>query len=271
MIKISRLTDTRKDTIIAGLIAAVVALVILWLSSLQFWPVTVAALLANVGSLLLVSVAIYLVFEFWLRRSWVNELFSEAQTAEQIRAAGLGGFWTDFSQVDWDSHFTGSSHMDLWVSYARTWSHQHAGDISTLLSRPGTAMRILLPDWQNEEVVGELSRRFGRDRDYVRDSIKETVKFTGSLPKHEGAIMEVRFASSAPVFTMYKFDDSVVAAMFHHRRKLDRVVTFEGRAPGGLFDYMNEEFELMWGGARPEETPAELAKHEEADQVVEKA
>lgn len=243
---------TQLKTLLGSVCVAVIAVVLLWQSETAELSLVQESLLANVGGLMLVSVSLYLLFEFWLRRAWVNELFAEAQAGEKIRAAGLRGISTDFSSVDWADHFAGSARLDLWFSYALTWNHEHHGEITKLLRQPGAKVRVLLPAHQDSEVMGDLARRFGMQADEVRNKIEEVIGLLESLPVPTSGSLELRVVPMAPVFTFYRFDDSVVVAMFHHRQRLDaRVVCMEAEAPGDLYTYMGEEFEGMWGVAEP--------------------
>jgi hypothetical protein len=120
-----------------------------------------------------------------------------------------------------------------------------------MLGRSGSAIRVLLPDNGDVAIMAELARRFGMKPEDVQDKIANVLELLKSLPVSEKSSLEVRLAPSAPLFTTYRFDDSVVLALFHHRQRLDsRIVALKAAAPGELYDYTGEEFEALWDASR---------------------
>ncbi len=57
----------------------------------------------QVGSFIIASVVLALIFEYWQLRGLLEDLYIQAGITREIRAAGIVGFTTIFhAKVDWD-------------------------------------------------------------------------------------------------------------------------------------------------------------------------
>jgi hypothetical protein len=112
----------------------------------------------------------------------------------------------------------------------------------------------VLPDPENERVVAELSRRFSCTPAELQDRIREAAGHFLSfknLPDCKAEIT-VWFYPFAPTYTLYRFDDSAVVALYSHRSMRGGVVTL--LIKGGIVaSYMQDEFKYLLddGHARP--------------------
>src|SRR6266705_3081099 len=167
---------TSLRTIIATLILLVIGLAMLmpvnewdWLRDKHHH---IVVFFRELSALVVMTVAVTLMWELAAKRAFVDELLSKArkalsgvieetQVADELRAAGLKVFTTDFWHgIDWLTLFRESNTLDLFFSHARGWVGAHTPQLKELARRPGARIRVVLPNPENPEIVAEMARRF---------------------------------------------------------------------------------------------------------------
>ncbi len=132
----------------------------------------ISILLLNVGSFIIASVVMTLIFEFWQLRGLIKDLFRHAQVAEQLQRSQLSGFSVSFhDNVPWNDLFSESNRLNLFVAYATTWRNAHLAKLQHLVATEGAQLEVVLPDPDLPEILTELGKRFSARPDEIKSRI----------------------------------------------------------------------------------------------------
>ncbi len=206
--------------------------------------------LQNVGSLLMVTVALSLLWELYGKRSFLDEVLSKAQISKEITFAGITKITDSFHHydIDWKTYFSTVNKLDIFFAYARTWRNTYTEELQKVAAREGARIQIVLPDPEDKQVIVELARRFNYTEDKMKRLIRETETYFRNLSKSagaNGAQIDIWFLPAAPLFSFYRFDRVGILALYTHRRELVSVPTFVCEMGGTLYDYIRKEFKAM--------------------------
>jgi hypothetical protein len=242
-------------TVLAVLLLAVLTLVISehigikWLSTL----------LNELGSILIASTALALVFDYWQKEAFFNDLFRQARIATQVRASGLVGFsLTPHDKVDWDDLFGQSTKLDVFFVYGSTWRHAHRHRVVSMLTKRTAKLRAMLPDPASSDAIDELARRFRVAPDDLVGRIRDAIEYFDELGREFPDKVEVILIHRSLVFSFYRFDGMAVLALYKHQGGRGGVPTLLAERGGSLYDFVRDE----WDGIVREESDAgTLVRH----------
>jgi hypothetical protein len=215
--------------------------------------------LREVGVFLLATGALTLLWDLVGKRAFTDEILAKANMSRDLADAGIEVFTGNFRdhRIPWPEMFKGANRLDLFVSYASTWRNNHISDIQRLLSRKDGRIRVILSDPNNEDLLAVLAKRFGREQDYLKKQIEESIKFWQERnndieePKNGKGKVEIYLTDVAPFFTFYVFNTKAVAAFYNHRQGIKPVPAFVCDEDGYMFRYLADEFEGILGNAKP--------------------
>ena len=210
-----------------------------------------SALWAHVGSFVIASVVMALLFQFWQYRALLDDLFKRVRSADYWLRAGLSGFSASIhDDVPWDELFRNNDRLSLMVAYARTWRNSHQSRLEAFVGRPRTTLNVVLPDPDVEDTMTELGRRFHTTPDDVGKSIREARAFFEALGDraHENSTVAIYLLPRAPLFTFYLFNSRVVFATYRHRPGRGPIVTLLADRGGELYAWLEEEWQGIAGG-----------------------
>src|SRR6266480_2087640 len=124
---------TRLRTWIAALLAIVFGGILLFISQ-QFEGHWYGRLINDCGSIIIASVALVLVFDYWQKEAFFTELFKTARNAEQVQMSGISGFSESFhDDVPWEEFFHRSTTLDIFFCYGSTWRNTHGHRLEPFL------------------------------------------------------------------------------------------------------------------------------------------
>jgi len=239
-------------TVLTAVAGAMLGLALLYAAAINnLWTdlQPLQGVLRDVGSLLVASVALSLLFELGGRRAFLDELLAKLRLSDEVRVAGLVGLSASFNaDVDWDGLFQGAEKVDFFFAYARTWRNSHYERLQALAADREARVRVVLPDPEDELTVAELARRFKYTPDHLRSQIREAEEFFRGLrpdSSKKGATISLWYLRGAPHFSFYRFDRKVILALYSHRRGLQRVPTFVLEQGGSLYEFVRQEVEAM--------------------------
>jgi len=175
-----------------------------------------------------------------------NRILQLENELQPLRLAGLVNAGTSPYTVDWSALFAGARKLDILFAYGRTWRHSRLVDLTAFARTPNNRLRVVLPDPGNESVVSDLSRRFSCAPAELQGRIREAAGHFLSfkdLPDSKAEIA-VWYYPFAPTYTLYRFDDSAVVALYSHRSMRGGVVTLLIRG-GVVASYMQDEFKCL--------------------------
>ncbi len=220
-----------------------------------------AVVLREIGVFLFVTAALTLLWDIVGKRAFTDEVLAKANMSLDLADAGIEVFTADFRDhhIPWPELFKCANKLDLFVSYASTWRNNHLSYIERLLSRKDGQIRVILSDPNNDELLGVLAKRFGKEKDFLKKQIEESIKFWQERNKHskeaENASDKVKIylTDVTPFFTFYLFNTKAVAAFYNHRQGRIPVPAFVCDEDGYMFRYLTEEFEGILGNAKAAE------------------
>ena len=202
-----------------------------------------SVLLLNVGSFIIASVVMTLIFRFWQLRGLLDDLFRHVGVAEQIQRARLSGCSVSFYEiVPGEELFTESNRLDLMVSYAATWRNTHESQLERFLARADAQLNVVLPDPDVKTTLNELGTRFGLESGEVERRIRESATFFQHLGVGARGTVRIYYFARAPHFTFYRFNNRVVFASYRHRQARGPVLTLIGGRGGEFYDWIRDEW-----------------------------
>jgi hypothetical protein len=217
-----------------------------------------AVVLREIGVLLFATVALSLLWDLAGKRAFADEILAKANMSRDLAEAGIDVFTADFrdQRIPWPDLFKCSNRLDLFVSYASTWRNIHLSDIERLLSRKDGYVRVILSDPTNDDLLTVLAKRFGKEKDFLKKQIEESIKFWQERNQHSKQNgngkdkVEIYLTDVAPFFTFYLFNTKAVAAFYNHRKGRIPVPAFVCDEGGYMFRYLSEEFEGIRANAK---------------------
>src|SRR5690606_22355387 len=114
-------------------------------------------------------------WELGARRAFLDEAMELAKVGGDVHRAGLTAVTLDYLEFPWKEWFATTHQVDILVSYGATWSHANQPSIASLAER-GIPVRLVLPDPEDERVLGELAKRYSKvAANEVAAKIQETL------------------------------------------------------------------------------------------------
>ncbi|MFE9100395.1 hypothetical protein [Actinomadura geliboluensis] len=200
----------------------------------------------NLGSILIVSVALALIWEFMGKRSFTREILETAQTSTDVHAAGITRIGMNYTEdADWEALFNGVQKLDIFVAYGRTWRNSHISKLRRVADDSGARIRIYLPDPNDPYTVSVLAERFDMPEPRLKDAINESkIEFT-SLERAGGAQIDVFYRKGDMVFSCYRFDATAVVTLYTHSRARGQVPVIVCRSGGSFYEFLRGELKAI--------------------------
>lgn len=225
-------------------------LLMLWAASDALWigKATWKNLTESMGSLLLGTGLVTVAWDLFGKRAFAEELLLKASISRELAEAGIVQVTRSFQsrEIEWDELFRKAVKVDLLFAGSSTWRNQHFSQLAELLDRNNVRLRVLLPDPQDSSIIAEMARRTNKKEDVVKAGINKAIDFFCNLSKtHPNAQVQIWLMKQAPLFSVFRFDNKIVAALYSHRRKLVEVPTIMCVEGGELFQYIMDEIEEL--------------------------
>lgn len=247
-------------TAIVVVIFGLLLIVIAEINALWFWigqeniQSVVQSVLSDIGSLLLASVAISLLWELVGKRAFLDEILSKVRLSQDVISTGIIKITSDFQDdIDWNSLFHHVNDLDIFFLYGQTWRGTHAVRLQKA-ARRHVNIRVVLPDPDDDISVSELARRIVTTKEEVQKRIREAEVAFKNLKK-EGAKVSIWFLPRLPLFSFYRFDHTIVFALYTNDPSQKTIPAFLLKEGGSLYEFAQAEFSAMTnenGLARPD-------------------
>lgn len=249
-------SERRITTLSAVIIAIALAAAggsILYITGLElaYWKdhAGLRALLMQLGSLLIVSLALAFLWELFGRRIFLQEMLALAQISQDLRGAGLLRVVQSPNQIDWAPLIEGATCIDVFFTYGRSWRGHFYQQLQAVISRPNTVMRIVLPDPDDKPLMKSLGLRFKKSSADQAADIREAHDFFAEIAanktnKTNKDQVQVWYTTAAPVVSLYRFDGTAVVALYPHKAKVD-LPHFVCRRGGSLYAYAMDQLTIL--------------------------
>ena len=217
-------------------------------------PDPVADLFGQIGGLLIVAVAVGYLWELRGRAAFTRDLLSKVNLSQEVLSSGIVGVGDYYLQnVPWTDRIGAAKKIDISMAYGETWRNTYDHILREFVRRPGTRLRLILPDPRDSDAVREMARRFACTTADVQDKIVATTKaFDGYRQMADPtAGIDVRFRAGIPTFTYYRFDQHMVITMYSNRRDRTSEVPIIQITGGRLAKFLRDDFEAMLEQSQP--------------------
>jgi len=238
-------------TLLTSLIIAIVGSALLFVASIDsLWSANNVwrALPRDLGSLLVVSVALALVWELSAKRSFVDELYSKFNIAQSIQSSNLRDIVFHAEYIDWEALFNTAQEVDLFFAYNTQWRMNNEVRLQQLAKRKSARIRLILPDPNNSTTVADMARRFNRPTNRLKLEIKEAQEQFEELARTagtDGAKIEIYFYGLSLHYSLYRFDNTYIFALYSQQPVKTNVPHFICSAGGTLAKFFNLEIENL--------------------------
>jgi hypothetical protein len=242
---------TKYRVIVAALLAIIAGMVTLELSSPS--PFDWRLVAQNFGAFLIGTATVALLWEWFAKRSFFEDILSAVRLSTNIRDAGIERFSLDYKDFDWKALFEDAGEVDVFFTYARSWRNNYIEQIRAYASRDNVQMRVLLPNPTNEELVSRLSQRFGKEDQEVARYIREAAEYFKtqfSVSPESNAQLEIRYTERSPQYAFYRFDGVAIITFFNQLGRTGKVPCFCTARGGSFFDFASNEFNELFRGAK---------------------
>ncbi len=213
----------------------------------RIWCKVLAETAKAVGATLVAAGAISFVWDVFVKRSFASEILHLASISRSLQNAGIETVVENYiTDVDWDGVWASTSQLDIWISYGSTWRKTLAAKLSEL-DDTILKVRLLLPDPDHPQVIGELARRYNKDESAMKADIREAAKdFTTIFPKaFAKKRLEIYYVPRAPLYTAYLADRKGVIAMYNHRQTRGSVPIFTVAKRGSFYRFARADIEAL--------------------------
>ena len=259
--------NTTLRTILASIIIALIGIAIMYIGyNMDSKNIIARQIFINIGSVLIVSIALAFLWNLAVRRSFIKEMQEEWITSaknsffqdlnkefkinEQVRKSGIIGFSRNFHDcVNWEDHFNNAVSCELFFSYAENWRHSHQTAIMEMAQRQNVAIKIYLPNPDNTKIMEELARRYSNPVDKIKQKITEAVEEYALWFKGKNAKMSIYFVDVSPLFTFYRFDSTVIIPFHKHAPGRGSVPVIIANKNGDMYDFILTEADYMKNSA----------------------
>jgi len=256
-----KLPEMSYRSVVVGLVGLLVGgLLLLVADAVAVTQSWLSVLLNHVGSFVIASVAMAVIFEYWQLRGLLSDMRQHVRWSEQLEASGLSGFTLDFEDgVPWLELFRESNRLDVVFSYATTWRNRHKTHLEDFLAKKDSSLEVVLPDPDVERVLTEMVSRFGKDEATMRENVLAAYRFFRDLGDRCVGAVRIYYLPRVPAITFYRFNNRAVLASYRLRTGKGQILSFlcDRRGEGKMYNWLRDEWYAITE-QRDEAAPARL-------------
>lgn len=245
---IDRLSSRRESvlrTFLATAIAVIVGLAMI-ASTGGFEAETFRSMVQNVGSFLIATVGLALLWELVTKQSLLQEIRAMFRLSEGLRRSGIKALALSPGWFDEDAD---AKEVDILYacSEEESWPHEKALEkLVQGVQSPGGRIRILLPDPHTDHVVWLLGKRLGAGESEIHKRLEGWKKRLLKLPEaHPSIQWEIFVLKQPPGFSYFRADDTARVWLSKHVKDLRTAPLFMFVEGGEQFDFFAEELEAV--------------------------
>lgn len=243
--------ETDKTTLLWALLAAASGLLLLWAATSDLLNPAWQAIVNNVGGLIIATAVLSSGWELAGRRAFTRELLAKTQLRSDVVRSGLQRVTDQYlEEVEWEDLIEPATKVDVVVAYANTWRNTHMARLHKVARRPGTRIRIFLPDPEDEQTMETLAGRFSTTPEELRSRIGQAIEDFSQLPVQGGGDVEILVRPGDAVFSCYRFDGRAVITLYSHGGKRRHSVPTFVVAQGELWDFVYKEIQAIKSQSR---------------------
>lgn len=213
-----------------------------WWTSESVWKAPILALISAIQTTALAVV----IWDFVAKKEFAQEILDLAHISNNITESGITYTYNDFLTINWNEILEPTNKLIIAVSYAYTWRESNRIKLAQIASSKD-ALTVYLPDYNNNDVLIELSRRFNKTINDVCNKIKESSMAFREL----GATVFLYNGSFQTSF--YLADNEAIMAVFKHKKQKSTVPAIRVNKSGDLYSFIESELEAIKSNSKMEE------------------
>lgn len=233
-----------------GWSSAIILLGCLIITSIDDWGLKESweIFISQIISILVITTALNFLWEQHSKDVFKKEILGTKTFSDQIERAGLiqipsdQGFHDD---IDWEKLFYEVRQLDLFVSYAYSWRQNNRNRLKSFAKREHSTANIILPNYQNDKIVSQLSLWYGKNEDKIKELIKNSARDFNKLFSEYDTDHEIYLTNTTPVYSFYRFDHIGILALYKHREEKSGVPSFIFKQGGSLYDFITQDFNFL--------------------------
>lgn len=208
-------------------------------------------LFRELAGVIFAAVTLSLIWDFFQRRDFIEEILSTQHLVTEIDETGLIGISSKWhGEVDWDSLFKYVVEIDIFYIFATTWFTTNREAIARFVARKETKVNVLLPDPENEIVISYLAHRMNMSQEFVKtriESAKEKYEKEFTKVKNGGNRFSIWYSPVPPLYSYYRFDGSIIVTFYDHTfEKAENVPTLMVRRGGSLYQFFQKDIDFLF-------------------------
>jgi hypothetical protein len=208
----------------------------------------------EMGSFLMVSVALAFLWEYLGKKAFLSEILAETRIAEQLHIAGIVEYLPNYHQwTGWSNAFETAQTLDIFAAYPQKLIGSYIAELRQFVAK-GKRIRVILADPSAAASVAELAQRFGHDLAAVKHHIQECINDLMYVDNKTN-LVEVRKATVGHLVKLVIFDDQCLLVSYSLRPKIE-APALVGNSKGDLYNYVHKEFKAAWESASLMNPPA---------------
>lgn len=229
------LTKGNLITIISSLIATAVSFVCVVYLIPKITDEQVRLFFSTIVSTIGAAFLVNFLWEIFAKRRFAESIFETAKISKNIEQSGVDHIDTDFSSINWKDEFSKTHNFTAIITYAQTWRNSNRVAIQNFTKKKKNKFTVIMPDYENDDIMAELDRRFnyspGKTRGLIEDAIID----------YSGLGAKVYLFNKGLQATYYVMDNVALMAFFKHSPGRATVPYVRAESTGSFYDYIVSE------------------------------
>mgnify|MGYP005772253519 CR=1 FL=1 len=230
------LTKGNLVTIILSLIAAFISfLIAVYVIPLITRNDQIILFLTTIVSTIGAAFLVNLLWEIFAKKRFAESIFDVAKISKNIEQSGVDHIDTDFSSINWKAELSKTHNFTAIFTYAQTWRNSNRVAIQSFTRKKKNNFIVIMPDYENDEIMAEFDRRYNYDSGKTKSLIQEAVMDYSEL----GA--KIYLYNRSLQATYYVMDNVALMAFFKHSPGKSTVPYIRAESTGSFYDYIEAE------------------------------
>lgn len=178
------------------------------------------------------------------KRSFAKEVLELSNVSDNYIDSGILHVYKEFSEIDWKDLFLNSKRVMCFFTYAYSWRSNNRTALN-ILKEQGTEVTIILPNYNNDQIVDALNNDFkyakytdsnsenaSKDvKNLIKDAEEYFLDFGATVKLYDGNIKS----------TYYLIDNKCIFAPFKHGCKKSTVPAILCENGGTFFEFCKRD------------------------------
>ncbi|MCB8981552.1 MAG: hypothetical protein H6657_29445 [Ardenticatenaceae bacterium] len=211
-------------------------------------------ILRDIGSLIITTGGISLVYDLLMKRTFVQEILSKVKVSDDIEQAGIEQITFNPKEspggISWSKYIRQSKRIDVYFVHGIGWTLNNESNLKEAAANRRSKLRLFLPNYENQDNLKQISLRYNKSIPTLREDIIRAAKRFDELRANAKANVYVGLTDFAPPHSMYCFDDMAIIAFSSVKTTKPKVPHFIGKrirndTDETIFNFVDTEFQAL--------------------------